>query len=156
MLNRLKNNNGFTLIEILASIVILSIVIVSFLALFPQMSLFNEKTEENLEAVTKAKELLVEMKSRKYTELITSTPDLPDRLLVTELPVEPIEANEFLIIEGQYRGEDVRITINPLRKTIEDDLPKTIQIQYHEVKVDILQDPADPQPMSSTYGLIAH
>jgi len=55
-----KNERGFTLVEILASLTILGIVFISFMTIFPQMSNFNAKTEAKLETLNLAKkELLV-------------------------------------------------------------------------------------------------
>ncbi|PID21427.1 hypothetical protein CSV61_09380 [Sporosarcina sp. P3] len=55
-----KNERGFTLVEILASLTILGIVFISFMTIFPQMSTFNSKTEAKLETINLAKkELLV-------------------------------------------------------------------------------------------------
>jgi prepilin-type N-terminal cleavage/methylation domain-containing protein len=44
------NNNGFTLIEIIASIAILGMVIAVLLPIFPQILSWNEKTEQELVA----------------------------------------------------------------------------------------------------------
>lgn len=154
MINRLNNNNGLTLLEVLASIVILSIVVVSFLSLFPQMSLFNEKTKENLDAVTIAKELLVEMKSARYTAIISEPlTNLPDGLTIIENPTEPLTEGEKMIIEGNYRNNDVRIVINPNKTSMEN---IEGDINYHEMKIDIFKDISSGQPMSTMYGLIGH
>lgn len=54
-----KNNNaqkGLTLVEILAALVILGIVFISFMTIFPQMTLFNNKTETKLDTMNLARQ----------------------------------------------------------------------------------------------------
>ncbi|WP_303971302.1 prepilin-type N-terminal cleavage/methylation domain-containing protein [Sporosarcina ureae] len=53
-----KNERGFTLVEILASLTILGIVFISFMTIFSQMNLFNAHTESKLETIHLAKKEL--------------------------------------------------------------------------------------------------
>lgn len=76
MFHNLKNNSGFTLIEILASVVLLTVVLSIFLSIFPQMANMNNRTGDNLDAANVGKELLVKMKKLSY-ENITSETNLP-------------------------------------------------------------------------------
>ncbi|WP_186576254.1 type IV pilus modification PilV family protein [Aquibacillus kalidii] len=77
----LKSNKGFTLIEILASITILSIVILSFLAFFVQSAKTNEITEDISDATYLAQEEMEKMYhittqytfSKALTELVENT-----------------------------------------------------------------------------------
>ena len=55
-----------TLVEILASLVILGIVFVSFMTIFPQMTLFNERTETKLETMNEARVVLDKYRSDKW------------------------------------------------------------------------------------------
>lgn len=59
---KLKNEKGFTLVEILAALTILGIVFISFMTIFPQMSNLNERTETKLQTMNIAKSELVELK----------------------------------------------------------------------------------------------
>lgn len=56
-----KNEKGFTLVEILASLTILGIVFISFMTIFPQMSNINDRTAAKLETMNMAKRILVEI-----------------------------------------------------------------------------------------------
>lgn len=51
-----SNQSGLTLVEVLAALVILGIVFISIMAVFPQMSLVNEKTEAKLDTMNLARE----------------------------------------------------------------------------------------------------
>jgi prepilin-type N-terminal cleavage/methylation domain-containing protein len=54
----IRNEKGITLLEILITIAILSIVLTSFMSLFPQMGLMNKHNEDKAQAVNTAKQLL--------------------------------------------------------------------------------------------------
>lgn len=60
-LNVWNNDKGLTLVEILASLVILGIVFVGFMTVFPQMTNFNEKTETKLLAMNEARSELIRL-----------------------------------------------------------------------------------------------
>lgn len=58
-----NNENGFTLVEILAALTILGIVFISYMTIFPQMNNMNERTETKLVTMNIAKEELRELKN---------------------------------------------------------------------------------------------
>ncbi|QUW22514.1 type II secretion system protein [Sporosarcina sp. Marseille-Q4063] len=60
-----RNDKGLSLIEVLASLVILGIVFVGFMTIFPQMTLFNKKTEIKLETMNLAREEIALIKNKK-------------------------------------------------------------------------------------------
>ncbi|RDW16337.1 hypothetical protein CWR48_16975 [Oceanobacillus arenosus] len=60
--NKLKNQRGMTLIELLAAITILGVVFIGFVSIFPQMTKFNVQTEEKLGTMNLARLELVELK----------------------------------------------------------------------------------------------
>ncbi|MGM0897204.1 MAG: type IV pilus modification PilV family protein [Bacillota bacterium] len=55
-MNRLKTEKGLTLVEVLAALVILGIVFVGIMTVFPQMTLFNNKTEAKLDTMNLARQ----------------------------------------------------------------------------------------------------
>ncbi|NYF25032.1 prepilin-type N-terminal cleavage/methylation domain-containing protein [Sporosarcina sp. JAI121] len=57
----IHNEKGLTLVEILAALVILGIVFIGFMNVFPQMTLFNAKTQDKLVTMNLAKQELVEL-----------------------------------------------------------------------------------------------
>lgn len=50
------NEKGLSLVEVLAAVVILSIVFVGIMTIFPQMTLFNSKTETKLDTMNLARQ----------------------------------------------------------------------------------------------------
>jgi prepilin-type N-terminal cleavage/methylation domain-containing protein len=51
-----RDEKGLTLVEILATLVILGIVFIGIMTLFPQMTLFNERTEVKLDTMNVARQ----------------------------------------------------------------------------------------------------
>ncbi|MDN7240344.1 type II secretion system protein [Planococcus sp. N028] len=50
-MKRVNNEKGLTLVEVLAALVILGIMFVGIMTIFPQMTLFNAKTETKLDTM---------------------------------------------------------------------------------------------------------
>jgi len=61
-MGRIKKEAGLTLVEVLAALVLLSIVFIGFMTIFPQMTSFNAKTGEKLETMNLAKIELINIK----------------------------------------------------------------------------------------------
>ncbi|MEK5069476.1 type IV pilus modification PilV family protein [Sporosarcina sp. FSL K6-1508] len=57
---------GLTLVEVLAALVILSIVFVGFMLIFPQMTTFNKKTGTKLETMNVARQEIVDIQIPTY------------------------------------------------------------------------------------------
>lgn len=55
----LKNEKGITLIEVILAMALLSIVLISFMNIFPQMGFMNKHNEDKAQAINTAKEVLV-------------------------------------------------------------------------------------------------
>lgn len=55
------NDRGLTLVEILAAVVILSILFIGIMSIFPQMTLFNAKTETKLDTMNLARQEMAEL-----------------------------------------------------------------------------------------------
>ncbi len=55
----IKNENGLTLIEVLLSIVILSMILLTTMGFFPQMGLMNNQNNDKARAINIAKEILI-------------------------------------------------------------------------------------------------
>lgn len=53
------NNKGLSLVEVLAAVVILGILFIGIMSIFPQMTLFNAKTETKLDTMNLARQEMV-------------------------------------------------------------------------------------------------
>ena len=66
MKKHLKNNSGLTLVEILAALVLLSIVLVAFMSFFTQSAKFTAHNYETLTAVQVAEQVVAEVRTGTY------------------------------------------------------------------------------------------
>lgn len=68
MKKHIKNNEGLTLVEILAALVLLSIVLVAFMSFFTQSAKFTAHNHETLTAVQVAEDVVAEVRTGAYPE----------------------------------------------------------------------------------------
>lgn len=90
-----KNERGFTLVEILASLTILGIVFISFMTIFPQMVNVNDRTETKLQTMNIARKELVDLK-RNSTVLNAST-KTKDSLGPDDYEIYSIERSDYVL-----------------------------------------------------------
>lgn len=143
MLTKIKNTKGLTLIEVLASIVLLSIVIISFLPLFPQISLMNTKTEDNLQAANVGKELLVELRNYKYSEFKPRV----EQLISAIETVGPV--SETKQYTGQYKSADAKVTYDIIITLYTSPSVKGSIQTIYKFKIEVLQ---NNNILTTTYG----
>ncbi|WP_033543613.1 type IV pilus modification PilV family protein [Planococcus sp. CAU13] len=70
MIKQLKNNDGLTLVEILAALVLLSIVLITFMSFFTQSAKFTASNEETLTAIQVAEDVVAKVRDIKAFEEI--------------------------------------------------------------------------------------
>lgn len=107
------NSKGFTLIEILASVVLLAVVISISLSIFPNMFRTNDVNQESLDAVAIAKSALVKVKNN-HAASGTDKIDFEKLENGTYVPTETQEIQGYevkYIIEGT--GVTAEIGTNP-------------------------------------------
>ncbi|MDQ6599832.1 PulJ/GspJ family protein [Bacillus salipaludis] len=73
-MNLIRNEKGLTLIEILVSITILSIIFLSIMRFFPQMGLMNKQNQDKTQAISTAKQVLVQWKNDSRVKNFFVTP----------------------------------------------------------------------------------
>lgn len=144
MQKSIENQNGLTLIEVLASIVILSIVIVSFLSLFPQITNFNKTTEVNLQAAAIAKEVRVLVK-----EEIESINIFPSKLSFTN---ERTIMDGVYSYSGKYNEFEVLIEVQE-HPFVGDESQKNDSRNLYKYKVSVGN--SETRVLSKTFGFIS-
>lgn len=113
MFKNFLNSRGFTLVEILASIVLLAVVISISLSIFPNMFKTNDINEESLDAVAIAKDALVKFKSNSTKVYIPKS-----EIQISSNTGDPGEAGDYYVwIEdsgatAKYPGYRVLIVID--------------------------------------------
>jgi prepilin-type N-terminal cleavage/methylation domain-containing protein len=138
-----KSEKGVTLLEVLVSITILSIVLISFITMFPQMGLMNKTNADKSQAVNTAKDLLNEWKTN---------PDIINALKSgTPWPIEPVitstPQNYHLFLNTNPNAE-IRIWKEP-EKGFNDD---TDLINAYKIQVQVKND--RDLVISENYGYV--
>ncbi|MGH2318270.1 type IV pilus modification PilV family protein [Planococcus sp. SE5232] len=86
------NDKGLTLVEVLAAVVILGILFVGIMSIFPQMTLFNAKTETKLDTMNLARqEMASSITSSKWEKILVTSPTDPTSLEPQFLSKEKIK-----------------------------------------------------------------
>lgn len=106
--NQIKNERGLTLLEVLLSIVILTIVLVSVMKFFPQMGMMNTQNQEKLESMNLTKKVLIDWQNRDDIKHL-----LKDESGMTEESIEGFKekTEDHYLFEQSIDGYRVEITI---------------------------------------------
>ncbi|MFJ8245679.1 prepilin-type N-terminal cleavage/methylation domain-containing protein [Peribacillus asahii] len=136
-MNNFKNHNGFTLIEVLASITILGIVLTVFLSFFSNSMTFSVKAEDRLTAINLAEKELHDVTNSIETYCKTENCEGPNNIPEDTYTRSPIELNNKTYLS----------TMTPLPQTTEESslglLPISITI-YSE----------DSKKLTTVYGYV--
>ena len=84
MKKQFQSESGMTLVEILAALVILGIVFIGFMTVFPQMTAFNQKTDDKLETMNLAKKELAYWKRKEGAYSLSDFDDTNERVMIGE------------------------------------------------------------------------
>lgn len=105
-----SNEKGLTLLEVLLSMVILSIILVSVMSFFPQVGALNAKNESKSNGIQSAKELLIDWKGSSELKIFLKNPVELNR--PTEYSSEDSEFYFFKTTINGYVG-DIQIKKTP-------------------------------------------
>jgi len=137
----LKNQKGLTLIEILASIVLFTVVIVLLLSVFPQMTNINNKTGENLDAANVGKEVLFLIKDKDNLTFNGSH-------FIGSVPGLTIKESTSNSLDGIYNSFYVEIIVGK-EAFLEDEVAN----QLYTVEI-IVKENKESKILTKTYGYI--
>ncbi|MGE6488273.1 type IV pilus modification PilV family protein [Paenisporosarcina sp. NPDC076898] len=101
----LSKQSGLTLVEVLAALVIMGIVFIGIMTVFPQMTLFNAKTETKLDTMNIARQEMsefIEISKGALTLVPDSDPN-PNVPPYLTIPVDQIES----VIKLQFPGTTI-------------------------------------------------
>ncbi|KZE39991.1 hypothetical protein AV656_01555 [Bhargavaea cecembensis] len=140
-MNRFRQNwneKGLTLVEILATLVILGIVFIGIMTLFPQMTLFNERTEVKLDTMNVARQETSVLKTIPLElkwEKVTGMTEADNNLIAGQL--ETVLKNRPDLVESS-----LSVTTNPgaLDITLNYSLDNGNRVEAHVQKPDQCSD----------------
>lgn len=142
---KLRNEKGFTLVEILAALTILGIVFISFMTIFPQMSNMNERTETKLITMNLAKKELRELKNNPGKLS-------PDNLISNDTS-NSTELYRYDLDESrQYKCEVIYYTVPDLeRNIIKENQGADESVSLNKVEISVLK---NGKLISETFGYL--
>jgi len=153
------NQSGLTLIEVLAALVILGIVFIGIMTVFPQMTVFNERTDSKLDSMNLAR---LEMQYLQESQIILTddttietiySDSIYENLVITVFPDNPAEATHKKV-EFTANDYDFEILINLSRENVStlEETENLDTVSLHLVTMAVFK---DGQKRSETYGYIA-
>lgn len=139
----MKNERGMTLVEVLAALTILGIVFIGLMTVFPQMTLFNEKTNAKLETMNLAKQELVDLQQS------------PNSLFSKALSSEDGNHKVYVYPKADYQFE-VTYTIAPeLGEKLEESETNTSNNPKTLNKIEIIvKEEGTGRKISETFGYL--
>lgn len=149
MINKITNGKGFTLIEILASIVLLTVVISLFLSIFPQMANTNNRNGDNLDAANVGKEILVLVKDTYTIESssLQLNGNIPDFTIADNTP-------SSILLEGFYETLRDNFFIEIEVDTLGAFLNSSVKNQLYQVTIRVYQSENSTNVLTTTHGYI--
>ncbi|MEW9053300.1 MAG: prepilin-type N-terminal cleavage/methylation domain-containing protein [Neobacillus sp.] len=113
--NEIRNNEkGITLVEVLTSITLLSIVLITALSIFPQMGRVNNLNETKAQATNIAKEVLISWKDSDEVKVFIINPNQTAGFVSTKPSLAYTNFNsdyDFYYFDTTRDDYDVKITI---------------------------------------------
>jgi len=107
--NLIKSNTGSIFIEILISLILISMVLLTFMSMFVISAKVNRKSKDVLDATYSAQSLMEKLYDLSLSKSLEITlNELQDSVLADS---EYKEEDGGQVIEGKYEDFDVKITI---------------------------------------------
>lgn len=134
MFKNFLNSRGFTLVEILASIVLLAVVISISLSIFPNMFKTNDVNEESLDAVAIAKDVLVRIKDNSDQSFVSHS-------LIVDSPADPaVPTNhKYYRDSTKYPGYEILLIIDPNEIKTDPSNPTSAGLDLYQVTVHVYE-----------------
>jgi prepilin-type N-terminal cleavage/methylation domain-containing protein len=148
----LKQENGVTLLEVLLALAILSIVLISFMSMFPQMGMMNKHNEDKTQAINLAKEILIKWQESDEVSgfLISADPAVETTGFISEDPA--IDYSSFKNEGGFYYFETSKDIYKVKIKIKNSPNNSSRKSHIHSITVQLLNDKGNV--VSETYGYI--
>ena len=146
------NEKGLTLIEVVASIVIITIILVTLLNIFPLMGKSNNQTKEKQQAINLAKGELI-----NWQNIIPNDQDIfddfllnPDTFISEDETFE--QQTDTLIIRSETQASAINYFVNVIISKNPD--PINSSNNAYQIKIQLFKDKNNNIPVTETYGYI--
>lgn len=110
----LKEEKGVTLLEVLLSIVILSMILLTTMSFFPQMGLLNNQNNLKTQGINTAKDVLLKWQNDSRVDAFFTNPDAG--VIAEYKPITGVDYYNFETVEGEYIV-NIQIKKNPSKES---------------------------------------
>ena len=121
----IKSNTGSIFVEILISLILISMVLLTFMSMFVTSAKVNRKSKDVLDATYSAQDLMEELYDLSLSKSLKTTLDELQNSILTDSFHEEI-ADEQVIL-GKYDDKDIAITI----KDTEDEKLSLVKVEVY-------------------------
>ncbi len=121
----IKSNTGSIFVEILISLILISMVLLTFMSMFVTSAKVNRKSRDVLDATYSAQDLMEELYDLSLSKSLKTTLDELQNSILTDSFHEEI-ADEQVIL-GKYDDKDIAITI----KDTEDEKLSLVKVEVY-------------------------
>lgn len=146
----IRSEKGVTLIEVIASITILSIVLISIFNFFPQMGFMNKQNEDKIEGVNYTKQIMVKWKNSEEVRML-----VPNNL--ENLSKTKESANDYIYYDEVLKFDD-HYTFKTTRNDIKIDIliyrTDELNTKSGAYKIHVLAKNERGNILSESYGYI--
>jgi type II secretory pathway pseudopilin PulG len=160
-MNKLKLNNekGITLVEILASVTILSIILISLMGFFTQMGMMNKNNGDKTQAINTAKQVLLEWKDSSTLKNKLANAN-PSSVLSPEVEINSVKYNfseDSTFFKFESTNTSTKLSIK-VKKTPE--VPNNPSSPYYSTSpyklhyIHVMVQNEKKNQISETYGFI--
>lgn len=107
MKKQLQSENGMTLVELLAALVLLSIVLLAFFTFFTQSAKFTQHNKEKLTAVEVAEDVVADVRNGNYQESIEFIKNgYMVTITIEDLPINLMLKKAVITVESDFDSEE--------------------------------------------------
>ncbi|SEM33402.1 prepilin-type N-terminal cleavage/methylation domain-containing protein [Mesobacillus persicus] len=157
-MKQISNEKGVTLLEVVLAMAILSIILISFLNIFPQMGMMNNFNEEKTQGINTAKELLVEWQN--YPEMA----NFPSNSIKADIEVDQANFSKIGEYKDHHEGDyyffeyDHEVSPSNTKYAVKvrilvDEEVDSEQTKAHRIYIELLNKDRGTK-VSETYGYI--
>ena len=151
-MGRSRGEAGLTLVEVLAALVIMSIVFIGFMSIFPQMTNFNAKTGTKLETMNIARQEIAEIQGQSFDLVDTEIAVMIQDLEPLGERIEVSAVDDGTKITAKYTRDKLKYEVDffkqhdfyPEMKVSGDSYPYKVHLKVY----------ANEKQSSETYGYI--
>lgn len=147
-----SNEKGFTLIEVIASIVLISIVLLSFSLIFIQTNKTAAHNNEKLVTINLADAALAKVRAKSYTKITTPGATLQDYF------IDKTTTNKKLMdppLEIEMNGKTYTVTYKPSQSKVAPSNSNYSEEQLNLIKVVVTVTSPDGKIKGSSEGYVS-